>query len=54
MKKSQTQTQTPQLAIENTPTHRLIEKNEGVIYDVELENTLNKMKHNTGFFKNIL
>ena len=44
---------TPQLAIKNTPTtHQLIEKsptthqpmenNEGVIYDVELENTLKK------------
>ena len=43
---------TPQLAIENTPTtQQPIENNEGNIYDVELENTLNKMKDNTGFFK---
>ena len=38
---------TPQPAIENTPT----ENNEGTIYDVEIENTLNKMTDNTGFFK---
>ena len=52
---------TPQLAIENTPTiqpaieitpiHQPIEDNEGRIYDVELENTLNKMTDNTCFFK---
>ena len=36
--------------IENTPTNQPIENNESVIYDVELENTLNKMKDNTGFF----
>ena len=43
---------TPQLAIENTPTtQQPIENNEGVIYDVELENTLNKMEDNTGFYK---
>ena len=43
---------TPQLAIEIIPTtHQPIENNEGVIYDVELENTLNKMKDNTGFYK---
>ena len=42
----------PHLAIENTPTtQQPIENNEGNIYDVELENTLNKMKDNTGFFK---
>ena len=36
---------TPQLAIENTPTtHQPIETYEGMAYDVELENTLNKMK----------
>ena len=42
--------ETPQLAIENTQPPQPIENNEGVIYDVELENTLNKMKDNTGFF----
>ena len=42
----------PQPALENTPTtHQRIENNEGVVYDVELENTLNKMTDNTGFFK---
>ena len=42
---------TPQPAIENTPIHQPIEDNEGRIYDVQLENTLNKMADNTGFFK---
>ena len=52
---------TPQLAIENTPTiqpaientpiYQPIEDNEGSVYSVELENTLNKMADNTGFFK---
>ena len=42
---------TPQLAIENTPIHQPIEDNEGRVYDVELENTLNKMTDNTGFLK---
>ena len=49
---TQTQTETPQLPIENNPTaHQPVENNEGVIYDVELENTLNNMKNNAGFFK---
>ena len=44
---------TPQLAIENTPTtQQPIENNEGAIYDAELENTLQVMENNnTGFFK---
>ena len=42
---------TPQPAIENTPIHQPIEDNEGRVYDVQLENTLNKMTDNTGFFK---
>ena len=43
---------TPQIAIEITPTAlQPIENNEGSIFDVELENTLNKMPTNTGFFK---
>ena len=43
---------TPQLAIENTPTtQQPIENNEVDVYEVELENTLNKKKDNTGFFK---
>ena len=45
------QQETPQLAIENIPTNQPIENNESVIYDVELEKTLSKMKDNTGFFK---
>ena len=43
--------ETPQLAIENTATNQPIEKNEGVSYDVELENTLNNIKDNAGFLK---
>ena len=39
------------MAIEKTRTHQSIEINEGMIYDVELENTLKNMKNNTGFFK---
>ena len=50
---------TPQIAIENTPTiqpaientPQPIEDNKGSVYSVELENTLNKMVDNTGFFK---
>ena len=43
---------TPQLALKNTPnTQQPIENNESDVYDVELENILNKMKDNTGFFK---
>ena len=51
------ETNTPQLAIENTPqpaienTPQPIEDNGGVAYDGKLENTLNNMKDNTGFFK---
>ena len=46
------QQETPQLAIEITPTHQPIENNEAVIYDVELENILNNMENNnTGFFE---
>ena len=47
----ESQPKTPQLAIENNPIHQPIEDNEGRIYDVQLENTLNKMSDNTGFFK---
>ena len=42
---------TPQRAIENTPTPQPIENNDGVLYDDELENTLENMSTNTGFFK---
>ena len=47
---TQTQPETPQAAIENTLTLQPVENTEGVIYDVELENTLNDMKNNAGFF----
>ena len=41
----ESQQETPQLVLENTPIiHQPIENNEVVTYDVELENTLNKMK----------
>ena len=46
----ESQPKTSQLAIENTPTIQPIENNEGTIYDVDLENTLNKMVDKTGFF----
>ena len=46
----ESQPKTSQLAIENTP-QPAIDKNEGVLYDVELENTSNKMKDNTVFFQ---
>ena len=41
----------PQAAIENTPNHQPVENKEGSVYAVELENTLNKMTDNNGFFK---
>ena len=47
----ETQQKTPQLVIKNTPHHQPIERIEGVIYDVELENSLIKTKDNTAFFK---
>ena len=42
---------THQPAIENTPAPQPIENKEGRVYDVEIENTLNKMKDNIGFSK---
>ena len=43
---------TPELAIENTPTIQPIEKKEGVMYDIDLENTLKNIdKNNIGFLK---
>ena len=47
----ESQQETPQPAIENNPTHQAIESNEGAIYDVKLENTLENMRDNTGFLK---
>ena len=44
-------TPTIQPASENTPIHQPIENNEGSVYSVELENILNKLADNTGFFK---
>ena len=41
---SQAENNIPQPAIEYTPLRQPIENNEGVIYDVELENTLMNMK----------
>ena len=59
--KSSKKNNNPELAIENTPTihqprentptNQPLENNEGTIYDVEIENTLNKMTDNIGFFK---
>ena len=46
----ESQPKTSQLGIENTP-QPASENNEGVLYDVELENTLNKMRDNRGFLK---
>ena len=45
----ESQQETPQLAIENTPTHQPIENIEVVLYDVDLENTLKNMDNNSGF-----
>ena len=47
----ESQPERPQLTTENTSTHQPIENNEGVLYDVELENTLKNMTINTGFSK---
>ena len=41
----------PQPAIEHTPPPCPIQNIEGVMYDAELENTLENMKNNTGFFQ---
>ena len=49
IEKSQPENNIPQPAFEHTP--QPIEKNEGVIYDTELENTLKNMTNNTGFFQ---
>ena len=47
----ESQPETPQLAIDNTPTHQPIKNIEGVISHVELENTLKNMRDNTGCLK---
>ena len=49
----ESQQETPQLAAEKTHEAIPIENEQmqhGVIYDTSLENTLNNMKNNTGFF----
>ena len=51
IKKSPPENNVPQPAIEHTPHHHPLENIEGVIYDTELENTLNKVKNFTGFFR---
>ena len=51
LKESNCEKETPQLVIENTSTNQQIEINKGVIYDRDLEKTLQKMKNNTEFFK---
>ena len=52
MKTSNSENETPQLAIENTPTNQQKENNEGGLYDTVLENTLKNMKNNFGVFWN--
>ena len=55
MTESNSETETPQLAIENTPTHQPKENNEVVLYDVEWENTLKNVENdNTGLLKTYL
>ena len=51
IKKSQPGNNIPQPAIELTPPHKVIEKNQEVIYDTELENTVKSMKNKTGFYQ---
>ena len=51
IEKSQPENNIPQPSIEDATPHQPIENNEGVIYDTELENTLENMKNNTGSFK---
>ena len=46
----QSQPETPQLAIKNTQPQLPIENKETVTYAVQLENKLQNMKDNTGFF----
>ena len=48
----ETQPETPQLAIENTRTNQPKENDKGVLYEVELENTLKNTSVKNGFFKN--
>ena len=47
----ESQPELAQLAIENTPNHQPIKKNEWRVYDVELEKTLKNMTGNSGFSK---
>ena len=45
----ESQSETPQFATENFPTHQQIENNEGVVYHVELEKLFTNMRDNIGF-----
>ena len=47
----ESQPETPQLALENIPSHQPIENNEGVIKDTEFEKILMNTSVNNGFFK---
>ena len=47
----ESQPERPRLAIEDAPTRQSMEINEGVIYEVELENTLTNLRDNNGFLK---
>ena len=50
IEKSQPENIIPQPAIEHTPAPQPIENNEGLIYDVELENRISNMKKQKRFF----
>ena len=50
IEKSQPENNIPQPAIEHTPPRQPIENSEGVIPDVELENTLMNIKKQKSFF----
>ena len=47
----ESQPETPQRAIETAPTDQPIEKDGGVIFEVELEITWKNFEDNNGFFK---
>ena len=50
-KKSDSENDAPQLAIEDTQPQPPIENNEAIVYDTASENTLENMKISSGFFK---
>ena len=51
LEKSKPENDKPQFAIENTQPQPQIENNERITYYTALENTLEKLKNNTGFFE---